>query len=143
MASIEKRTTANGKPRWEVRYRVAGREVSRTFTTRAKAIAHRRQVEHDEMRGVGYDPRAGKATLDEWWAQWWPSTVNLRASSRARDASYYRARIKPTLGDVESREVGRRDVARMGRRTPSRWTRASDGHEGRAGALQVSARRGR
>src|SRR5262245_19203180 len=98
MASIEKRTTAKGEPRWEVRYRVGGREVSRTFRTRKDAIAYRRHVEHDELTGLSYDPRAGKITLDEWWELWWPSTANLRASTRARDEGYYGSRIKPTLG---------------------------------------------
>ena len=59
MASIEKRTTAKGEPRWELRYRVKGREVSRTFRTRTDAVNYRRQVEHDELRGAAFDPRAG------------------------------------------------------------------------------------
>jgi integrase len=99
MASVTKKLTKRGEPRWELRYRVRGREVSRTFRTRADAIAYRRQIEHDELRGVGYDPRAGRITLDEWWREWWPSTAHLRVSTRTRDEVMYRARIKPTLGD--------------------------------------------
>lgn len=107
MASIERRSTTRGEPRWEVRYRVGGREVSRTFRTRGLATAYRRQVEHDELRGAGFDPRGGKITLDEWWTLWWPSTVHLRASTRARDAAYYASRIKPTLGELPLLEIDR------------------------------------
>jgi integrase len=107
MASIEKRTTSKGQARWEVRYRVAGREISRSFKTRGEAIAHRRTVEHDEMHGTAFDPRGAKITLHDWWARWWPSTVNLRDSSRARDESYYSARIKPTLGESELAKIDR------------------------------------
>jgi integrase len=107
MASIEKRTTAKNEPRWEVRYRVRGREVSRTFRTRADAIAYRRQIEHDELRGLGYDPRAGRITFSEWWDEWWPSTAHLRVSTRTRDEVLYQARIKPTFGDFPLIDVDR------------------------------------
>ena len=107
MASIERRKTAKGEPRWDVRYRVGSREVSRTFRTRTDAISYRRQIEHDELRGVGFDPRGGRITLDEWWVKWWPSTLHLRASSRARDEGYYGSRIKPTLGDVHLIRIDR------------------------------------
>jgi integrase len=100
MASVTKKLTKRGEPRWELRYRVRGREVSRTFRTRAEAVAVRRQVEHDELRGVAYDPRGGRITLDAWWGEWWPSTAHLRFSTRARDAAMYRSRIAPTLGDI-------------------------------------------
>jgi integrase len=107
VASIERRKTSKGEPRWDVRYRVGAREVSRTFRTRTDAISYRRQVEHDELRGVGYDPRGGRITLDEWWQRWWPSTVHLRASTRARDEGYYESRIKPTLGDLHLVKIDR------------------------------------
>jgi integrase len=107
MASIEKRFTAGGSPRWEVRHRVRGREVSRSFRTRSDAVTYRRQVEHDELIGVGYDPKDAKVSLDVWWQKWWPSTVNLRISTRTRDAVMYDARIKPTLGEIPLGELDR------------------------------------
>jgi integrase len=107
VASIEKRTTSKGEARWEVRYRVGGREVSRTFKTRTDATNYRRQVEHDELRGASFDPRLGKITLTEWWALWWPSTANLRASTRARDEGYFESLISPTLGDLALTQIDR------------------------------------
>jgi integrase len=107
MASIERRITAKGEPRWELRYRVRGREVSRTFRTRADAIACRRQIEHDDLIGVAFDPRSGKIKLDDWWEKWWPSTMHLRVSTRTRDAVMYSARIKPALGDIALADLDR------------------------------------
>ena len=107
MASIERRKTKDGEPRWDVRHRVGPREVSRTFRTRSDAVAYRRQIEHDALRGTGFDPRGGTITLDDWWAIWWPLTANLRASTRARDEAYYKARIKPTLGDLQLVRIDR------------------------------------
>ncbi len=107
MASIERKATAAGDPRWEVRHRVRGREVSRTFRTRADAIAYRRQIEHDELVGVAFDPKGGKITLDAWWEKWWPSNVHLRISTRTRDAVMYNARIKPTLGAIPLADLDR------------------------------------
>src|SRR5205823_3275981 len=101
------RRTKAGDWRWDVRYRVGGRAVTRTFKSRYAGTAYRRQIEHDELRGVGYDPRGGKITLDEWWGIWWPSTMHLRASTRARDEAYYRSRIKPTFSDVQLVRIDR------------------------------------
>jgi hypothetical protein len=84
-----------------VRYRVDGRDVSRTFRTRGDATAFRRQIEHDELRGTAVDPRGGRITLDEWWQLWWPSTASsLRASTHARDDGCYGVRTKATFGDL-------------------------------------------
>jgi integrase len=106
VASIHKRQTASG-PRYEVRHRVNGREVSRTFKRRAEADTYRRNVEHADLVGLAVDPRGAKITFDAWWEQWWPSTLHLRASSRARDESCWRSRIKPTLGDVPLAKLDR------------------------------------
>src|SRR5690348_2389079 len=107
MASIERRKTSTGELRWEVRYRVGGREVSRTFKRERDAKAYRTTVEHDELRSAAFDPRSGRITLEEWWAIWWPSTLQLRASTRARDESCWRARIRPELGALPLVKIDR------------------------------------
>lgn len=112
MATIRKRSATSGV-RYDVRYRLAdGREASRTFRRRADADAWRRQCEHDELRGLVVDPRGGRLTLGEWWDRWWPSTVHLRGSTRARDESYWRARIAPTFGDVTLDRIDRESLRR-------------------------------
>jgi integrase len=107
MASIKKRTTGRGGVRWDVRHRVGARVVTRTFAKRATADAYRRTVEHAELHGTVADPRGARITLADWWERWWPSTAHLRASSRARDESYWRSRIEPTFGAVRLDRIDR------------------------------------
>lgn len=100
MAHIERRATANG-PRYDVRYRdPAGKARKRTFKTLADARRMARTVEADMTRGTWTDPTRGKVTFAEWWGRWWPTTVNLRPSTRARDESYYRNHLAPSFGPV-------------------------------------------
>jgi integrase len=107
MAEIKTRTTASGELRYDVRARIGGRVVTRTFKTRKLAVQYERLLEADRIRGVALDPRKAKITLDEWWQRWWPSTVNLRVSTRTRDEVMYKARIKPTLGNLTLAELER------------------------------------
>jgi integrase len=100
MASIVTRETAGGQ-RYDVRYRdPAGKVRTKTFARLRDARAYQRTVEADVIRGDWTDPRKGRTTYAEWWATWWPTTVNLRASSRARDESYARNHLLPRLGPV-------------------------------------------
>jgi integrase len=100
MASVAKRRTSQG-PRYDVRYRTPVGDVrSRTFRTRRDAERFRSTVEADKLRGAWMDPRVGRLTFGEWWEKWWPTTANLRPSTRARDESYWRARIEPALGTI-------------------------------------------
>jgi integrase len=107
MASINRRKTTAGAWRYDVRYRVGRRVVTRTFTRRVDADNHRRTVEYEELHGAGIDPRGGRITLAEWWDRWWPSTAHLRPSSRARDESHWRSRIEPTFGAVRLDRIDR------------------------------------
>lgn len=108
MASIQKRTTAAGTLQYNVRWRRPdGKVSSRTFRRRADADAFRRQVEHDELRGLRIDPRGGRITLSAWWDLWWPSAVHLKPNTRARDESMYRTRIEPELGALRLDRIDR------------------------------------
>ena len=57
-------------------------------------------VEVDRMSGALIDPRLGRITVGEWWDQWWPTVTNLRASTRARDAQFYKSHIRPVFGET-------------------------------------------
>lgn len=107
MASIQRRTTSSGEVRFDVCHRVRGREVSRTFKRRQDADAYRRQAEHAELTGLMVDPRGGRITFGDWWEQWWPSTVHLRPSTRARDEAYYNRRIAPTFKEARLDRIDR------------------------------------
>jgi integrase len=92
---------------YDVRYRVRGRVRTETFPRAIDAENRRRQVEHDEMHGALIDPQGARITLEDWWAEWWPSTVHLRESTRARDEAYWRKRIKPALGHLRLDRIDR------------------------------------
>jgi integrase len=98
VASIERRER-DGQLRWLVRYRdPTGRQRARTFHRKVDAEAWMAETQVDLARGTWRDPRRGRMTLAAWWAAWWPTTVaNLRASTRARDESYWRAYVEPTF----------------------------------------------
>ena len=99
MASIVKRTTEAGEARYDVRYRdPAGKVRTRTFKRRKDADKYAATTEADKVRGSWLDPNKGRTTFAEWWDRWWPSTVNLRPTSRARDESIARNHVLPAFG---------------------------------------------
>jgi len=70
MAQITKRLTASGENRYDVRTRIAGRVVTRTFRRRNDADSYASTVEADKLRGVEIDPRRGRVTLADYAATW-------------------------------------------------------------------------
>ena len=100
-----------------------GRQRSKQFKRKREADAYVSLVEVDRMRGALIDPRLGRVTVDEWWVQWWPTVTNLRASTRARDAQFYRTHVRPVFGDTPLSKLDRTTVrtwvARLGSTTGS------------------------
>lgn len=89
------------KGRFEARYRAPdGNERSRRFTTKRDAQAHLDQIGVDRRAGTWRDPRAGRVPFADWATEWEATTVHLRASSRARDASYLRNHVLPRFGTM-------------------------------------------
>lgn len=98
MASIVKRQGPRGVS-YLVRYRLPTGEIrNKTCRTRKEADQFAAITEADKARGELIDPRAGRETFADWWVRWWPTTVNLRPSSRARDESYARNHLLPRFG---------------------------------------------
>ena len=99
---IERRTTAAGDVRYEVRLRGPdGRERSRTFRTRKAAETYERELLAQRDRGGWVDPRAGRITLAEWVSEWSTTLVNLRPSSRRIYLDNLRLHVLPELGAVQ------------------------------------------
>lgn len=79
---------------WQATYRGPDRkERTKTFRTRPEAERWHKAQSTDVARGEWIDPRGGKRRFDEWAAEWFATTVNLRPSTRARDESYLRSHI--------------------------------------------------
>jgi len=82
---------------YDVRTRIGGRVVTRTFKRRKDADAYANTVEADKLRGVARDPRASRITLAEYARKWMErrlTYVQLRGQSTATS----RPPHPPTLG---------------------------------------------
>ena len=117
MASISKRTTNKGEPRYDVRSRVDGRPVEKTFRKRAEAEAFKRRVESAEVDGLAVDLRAIRRTVAAVAGEWLGSNPAKRDSTYGRDEIALRVHILPILGTRPIGRVQRRDV----RSAVERW----------------------
>lgn len=87
--------------RWQARFRdPAGREHAKRFDRRADAERWLRDQAGAVDRGRWIDPSLGRMAFDEWCKRWWATTPALRASTRARDASYLRTHLLPAFGPL-------------------------------------------
>ena len=110
MATIEKRVR-NGKTTYRVRYRdPAGVQRSRVFARKADAQRFLNETETAKARGTWTDPALGRVLFRDWLGEWWATTTNLRASTRARDESLLRRLALPRFGDAPLAAISQRDV---------------------------------
>lgn len=118
MAHIEKRqrTRRGGttSTAWRARYVAPdGRERSRSFDRKVDAERWLTETGAAILRGGWADPALGRRTVGEWYEQWWPSTVNLRPSTRHRDSCLYRRHVLPALGHRQLVSVTQPDVVAL------------------------------
>jgi len=97
VASIRKRQTASGAVRYDVRLRVAGGVLNRTFRRRGDAELWARQQESRKDLGELVDPRAGAVSLDEYADRWLP-TRDLSLRTRQLYRHLLEHRLSPTFG---------------------------------------------
>lgn len=110
MASISKRTTGRGEPRYDVRWRVNGRPVEKAFRKRAEAETFKRKVESAEIDGIAVDLRTMRRTVADVAAEWLEANPRKRESTYARDEIALRLHVLPSLGAMPIGKVQRRDV---------------------------------
>jgi integrase len=83
---------------YDVRTRIGGRVVTRTFKRRKDADAYASTIEADKLRGVVMDPRRSTMTVAELAESWLASNPSKRADTRATDEYHLRAHILPPIG---------------------------------------------
>jgi integrase len=109
MAHLERRRTKGGESRYEVRWRAAGRERSKSFARRKDADSFKAKVEGDELIGLVTDPSTGKVTLAAYAADWLASRVvkgrPLSPSTRYGYERLLDRNILPTLGALPLRAI--------------------------------------
>lgn len=126
MAQITKRTTAGGDPRYDVRVRIDGRVVTKTFRRPRDADAWAAEMAHERFTSTAIDPRAGAKTLSR-YADTWLQTRRIRGRPLApKTMELYRMlldiHVLPTLGQrslgaITSEQV-RRWQAEVSTRSP-------------------------
>ena len=98
MAQMKTRRTRRGEVRYDVRARIGGRMVTRTFVRRRDAVAYARTLEADRLRGLAVDPRAGLVMVSA-YAEQWLCQRQLRPRTRDLYDGYLRNHILPTFGE--------------------------------------------
>ncbi len=101
MAQVTVRRTAKGEARYDVRTRIEGRVVSRTFRRRKDAAAYAATVEADKLRGAVVDPRRSRVTVEEWCRSWLALRTDLRPTTRRLYAYLVKNYVVPHLGRNE------------------------------------------
>jgi integrase len=101
MAQIKKRTTAGGDHRWDVRTRIGGRVVTRSFRTKREATAHAATIETDKLRGVAIDPRRSRITVQDYGKRWLAGRHDLAPTTAALYRYLFASHIVPELGPTE------------------------------------------
>jgi len=110
MAQIVKRMTANGANRYDVRTRIGGRVVTRTFNRRKDADNYATTLEADKLRGVVIDPRRSRTPFRDVATAWARSNTAKRPSSIARDKGIIDNHLLPPLGARAVGSITKADV---------------------------------
>lgn len=108
---IERRTTAKGDTRYDVRLRGPdGKERCRTFRTKQQAKAFEAAEVARRNRGDWIDPAESSRTFADVAAQWATSNPAKRPSSKARDDITLRRHLLPRFGPIAIGRIRPTDV---------------------------------
>lgn len=92
--------------RWKAKYRDPnGIQRYKTFDKHAEARKFLSGMESASAKGDWSDPKLGKTLFRLWVDEWWPTTLNLRPSTRVRDESYLRNYILPWFGRMQLAQI--------------------------------------
>jgi integrase len=83
---------------YDVRVRIGGRQVSKTFKTKAEARRYASAVETDRDRGVAVDPRSSRVTFGDYSTRWLDSRHDLRPRTRDDYAVLLKVHLVPAFG---------------------------------------------
>jgi integrase len=110
MATIVKCEGARGTT-YKVRYRnPEGATRSKAFKTHPEAKTFATTVEGNKHGGTFVEQSHAKTTFGEWFAQWWPTTVGLRNSTRDTLDAYTRSHLLPQWGAIPMGRIDPVDV---------------------------------
>ncbi len=112
MAQIHKRTINAGEVRYDVRTRVGGRVVTKTFKRRRDAETYATGTEADRLRGIAIDPRRSKVMLSEFAREYLDGRGDLAERTRDRYNYLLVHHVEPILGSRALGSITPTDVRR-------------------------------
>ncbi len=98
--------------RWQVRYRDAdGRQRKENFDRKPAAEARAKLVGADLIRGLHFDPKAGRVSVRAYAEEkWLPAQIHLRSNSVDLYRSHVRNHVVRLLGDRQIGALRRTDM---------------------------------
>jgi integrase len=127
--SISRRTLSGGEVRYDVRVRISGRVVTRSFRRRRDADAYLVRVESDRLDGLLVDPRRRRIPFRTVAEQWLANDPHKRETSRARDRSIIQNHLEPAFGARLVGTITRSDVQNAVDRWSSRQAPSTVGRQ--------------
>jgi integrase len=100
VAQVRKRQTSRGEARYDVRIRVNGRVITKTFRRRRDADAFAVRLEAERLRGTAVDPRLGRIIVEDWCLKWLRERPDLRPKTRELYRYLLDDYVFPDLGTV-------------------------------------------
>lgn len=99
MADIQRRSTAKGAVRWDVRYRDETRaQRKRSFARKVDAQRFASSVETDLLRGDWIDPKRGQEEFALWAEKWLATIVDRKPKTRESYESIVAKHLVPRFG---------------------------------------------
>ena len=128
MAQIKRRTTSSGEARYDVRVRIGGRSVTRTFKRRRDADAYATTLEAERLRGLAIDPRAGRVRFEDYAKSWLSRRPELSVTTRHDYQKLLDNHLIPGFGSAEIAGIAPSTVrawwATLSARSPARAAKA-------------------
>jgi hypothetical protein len=109
---------------YDVRVRINGREVSRTFTRKVDADAWASTTEADKVRGAVVDPKDSRVTVKDYAEKWLAERHDLAATTRALYRHLLNHHIIPILGGIRIGNLSTVTVATIERQHPTTAAKA-------------------
>ncbi len=97
-ADVYSSALADARTVYEVRVRIAGRQVSKTFSRKTDARNYASAIETDRNRGVAVDPRSGRVSFDDYSTRWLDGRHDLRPRTRDDYDSLLKVHLSPAFG---------------------------------------------
>ena len=81
-----------------------------TFDLQSEAKDWLAGIRTDRSAGTWASPTLGKMTMNQWWAEWWPTERHLARTTRRNQDDYWRLHLAPVWGEVAIGDITTRSI---------------------------------